>query len=314
MPLSLLIALAVQPPGAEFAPPPPVPVPAPEEIAAAPPAMNPAVRQMLDAAIQGDNEAEINTVAKFARQAAPNSREEIDGLVRAWSERRLQAQQERLETAGLFDLWKGQGDLGGTRTTGTSDTLGISAGVLLTREGDRWRHRLRGRVDYQEADGQSVRDAFLVSYEPRVRIRDGMFVYGLAQYDSDSFLGFDRRLSASSGIGYRVAGPGDFAVDVDAGPTYRATSFTDGSDDGSLGGRGSLAVRWTLTEGVRLTNDAALVVDGRNNTFANTAALDARLIGSLSARLSYNLQYESMPPLGRETTGTISRASLVYDF
>ncbi|NJC33613.1 putative salt-induced outer membrane protein [Sphingomonas jejuensis] len=314
MPFSLLLALAAQPPGADVAPPPPEPLPAPEEIAAASPAMNPVLRQMLDAAIGNNNEAEINTVAKYAREAAPNSREEIDGLVRAWSERRLQAQQERLETAGLFDLWKGQGDLGGTRTTGTSNTLGISAGLVLTREGDRWRHRLRGRVDYQEADGESVRDAFLLSYEPRVRIRDGLFVYGLAQYDSDSFLGFDRRLSASGGVGYRVAGPGALSIDVDAGPTYRATRFTDGSEDGSLGGRGSLGLRWTLAEGIRLTNDAALVVDGRSNSFANTAALDAKLLGSLSARLSYNLQYESMPPLGGKTSGTISRASLVYDF
>ncbi|RZM03817.1 MAG: DUF481 domain-containing protein, partial [Sphingomonas sp.] len=37
-------------------------------------------------------------------------------------------------------------------------------------------------------------------------------------------------------------------------------------------------------------------------------------IGPLSAQFSYNFQYESLPPAGRKTTDTISRASLVYAF
>jgi putative salt-induced outer membrane protein len=40
----------------------------------------------------------------------------------------------------------------------------------------------------------------------------------------------------------------------------------------------------------------------------------AKLLGPLSAQVSYTVQYESMPPEGRVSTDTISRASLVYTF
>jgi putative salt-induced outer membrane protein len=40
----------------------------------------------------------------------------------------------------------------------------------------------------------------------------------------------------------------------------------------------------------------------------------AKLFGPLSAQFSYTLQYESTPPIGRETTDTTSRAALVVVF
>ncbi len=39
-----------------------------------------------------------------------------------------------------------------------------------------------------------------------------------------------------------------------------------------------------------------------------------KLLGPLSARLSYNIQFESRPPVGRVNTDTTGRASLVYAF
>jgi putative salt-induced outer membrane protein len=42
--------------------------------------------------------------------------------------------------------------------------------------------------------------------------------------------------------------------------------------------------------------------------------LRARLFGPFSAQMSYAVNYESAPPVGRKTTDTTSRASLLIDF
>lgn len=101
---------------------------------------------------------------------------------------------------------------------------------------------------------------------------------------------------------------------MEIGPGYRHTAFTDDTVQSSLAGRGSLDFRWRLLPGLSVTQNASAFVQKFNSTVSGTTAVNAKLLGPLSAQLSYYFQYESMPPVGRETTDTISRASLVYSF
>ncbi|MEP3767796.1 MAG: DUF481 domain-containing protein, partial [Marinomonas sp.] len=59
---------------------------------------------------------------------------------------------------------------------------------------------------------------------------------------------------------------------------------------------------------------ASATIASDTNTFVSTTALDAKLLGSLSARLSYTVEHETNPPIGRIKTDTLSRATLVYGF
>ena len=308
---------------AAFAPPPaPAEQAAPQAAAseesekaeAAAPEMPAAVRAMVDAALASGNEGEIATVAKYARRAAPEHAPEIDRMVGEYRAAKARAAREAGLNAGLFDRWSGRGDIGGFRSTGSSDTLGISAGLALQREGIRWNHKIRLRGDYQESNGIKTREALLASYEPSYKVSDRMSVYGLGQYERDPFLGFYSRYSLSSGIGYRAINEGPFLVDLNVGPAFRTTRFVTGDNDNTLAGRGSVAVKWTLSPRLRFSHETNAYLESSNSTVAATSALDAKIVGALSARLSYNVQFESHPPAGRDNLDTLSRASLVYDF
>jgi putative salt-induced outer membrane protein len=276
--------------------------------------IQPAVKAMIDAALAGGNDSEIATVAKFAKRTDPASAADIDLLVDQYRQRKTAESQQALRKAGPLDLWDGQGDIGGSRTTGTSDTVGVTAGLYLHREGVNWAHKIRLRGDYQESNGTVTREALLAAYEPKYKIDDRLFVYGLAQYERDPLLGFSRRFSLSSGVGYRVVNESDVVIDLDAGPAFRTTRFIGTDDEETVAVRGSMGLRWTVAPSIKFTNDAAAYVETSNSTLATTSAVDARIIGALSARLSYNVKYESNPPLGRDKLDTLSRASLVYDF
>jgi putative salt-induced outer membrane protein len=273
-----------------------------------------AIKAMLDAALASGNEADVSTIVRYARLADPASADAVLKIAQTWRTERAAVRDTKLREADIFELWTGRAEIGGFRTTGTSNTIGGSGVVDLQREGLRWRHKFGAQADYQESLGITSRERYLISYEPNVKLDDRAYLYGAAQYESDRFLGYTDRVSASAGAGYSLLKKRGLSLDIELGPAYRYTAATDDDIQSSAAARGSLDFRWQLLPGLSLRQDAAAYVQRSNSTLSGTTALNARLIGPLSAQLTYNVQYESTPPEGRVSTGTTTRAGVVYSF
>lgn len=272
------------------------------------------IRAMLDAAIESGNDGDVSTIVRYARAADPISGDAVLAIAEKWRADRAAAREAVIRQAGFLNLWKGRAELGGFITTGNSETAGGSAILDAQREGLQWRHKFRAQADYQESLGTTTRERYLLAYEPNYKFDDRAYLYGAAQYESDRFLGYDDRLSGSTGVGYSAIKGPRMQLDLELGPAYRLTSYTDDRTESNLGARGSLDFRWNLLSGLSLTQVASAYLQQANSTVSGTTAINAKLLGPLSAQLSYNVQFESMPPVGRENTDTISRASLVYSF
>jgi putative salt-induced outer membrane protein len=272
------------------------------------------VKAMLDAAMASGNETEVATVAKYARAAAPEAAAAITEAVDGWHRDRVAKQQIALREAGLFELWHGRAELGGFLTTGNTHDGGVSATLNLTRETVRWRHKISLAADYQESSNVVSREHYLAAYEPNFKFSPRGYVYGAVQYESDRFLGYNNRYSTSLGAGYSAIKQPSLTLDLELGPAYRDTGFTDGTVESSVAARGSLDFDWKLSHAMSLTQATSAYLEHYNSTVSSTTALNAKLVGPLAAKLSYAVQYESMPPVGRVSTDTTSRASLVYSF
>lgn len=150
------------------------------------------VRAMIDAAIATKNATKVATVLEMARATNPDELETLDAIKAEWdaaqAERATLAAQEKetkIREAGVLQLWSGQGELGGFRSSGNTNSTGVAASLKLKREGIDWSHRLTARADYQRLNGKTSREQFNVAYEPRWQFDEDMFVYGLAQYERD---------------------------------------------------------------------------------------------------------------------------------
>ena len=273
-----------------------------------------AIRSMLDAALDSGNDGDVSVVVKYARLADPASADAVLAIAQKWRNDRAQARQTTIRQASMFDLWSGRAELGGYITTGNTDSKGGSAILDLTREGLQWRHKFRAQADYQENAGVATREHYLASYEPNFKIQDRLYVYGAAQYEADRFLGYFNRYSASAGVGYSAIKSPAIRLDIELGPAFRQTAFTDDTEQSNVAARGTLAFNWKLLPGLSVTQNAAAYVQSSNSTLSGTTSVNAKLIGPLSAALSYNVQFESTPPAGSVSTDTTSRASLVYSF
>jgi putative salt-induced outer membrane protein len=279
------------------------------------------VRAVIDAAIKSDDAAAIGAVVRFTKQSNPEVAGQIDQIYAGWSARMAekkareeQERRERLAAARFFQYWRGEIEIGASRSTGNTENLGIYGAVRFDREGINWRHKIIGRTDVQETSGVTTTERVTASWQPNYKFDDRLYAYGLGQYEHDQFLGYANRYTGGGGLGYRLVAGSKLILDLEGGPVLRQTDFIDEPNETTIAGRASLSMRWKVTPTLQLSQDAAVYVEQGNNNATSTTALDTRLLGALKARFSYNLQYERDTPAGRESLDTLSRATIVYSF
>ena len=279
------------------------------------------VRAMIDAAIASGDADKIATVLELAKETNPDDTAELDAIAadyaaaqQAAAAKEAAAEEEEVRSAGLFENWSGEGQIGAFRSTGNSSNTGLTAGLELKRTGIDWRHKLTALADFQRTNGVTTREQFLFAYEPNYDVSDRMFVYALGQYERDRFQGFSSRISASGGIGYRVIETDNAELSVKAGPAYRKTSFINGGSTSNIAGLASLDFDWNVSDTVKLTQDASAFIQSGNSTYLSTTGLEAALGGNLSARIAYAIEHDTNPPAGAVKTDTLTRFTLIYGF
>lgn len=289
------------------------------------------VRAMIEAAIATGDPAKVATIAEMARTTNPGEIAAIDAMVGAFEAEQAElaaqeAAREKAEirSAGLFENWSGEGQIGAFQSSGNTDSVGATVAIELEREGIDWMHKLRAAADYQRTNGVTSREQFLASYEPRYQIGKGLFAFGLAQYERDRFQGFSGRYSLSGGIGYKLLDTARMDLAVKAGPAYRRTEFVNGGSTTNIAALLGLDFDWQIADRIKLTQDTNAVAEGggealvfisSDNTSINAiTGIEAGISSNLSARLSYAIEYDSNPPAGAVSTDTLTRFTLVYGF
>ncbi len=305
--------------------PPPNEGPAPE------PTLPVSVQQMLDAAVASGNRDQVKTIVDIAKKTNPDFEEQIEAV---WSEfqadqrrlasRRARQHEEVIRKAGLFELWKGRGQIGAYQSSGNNDSIGITASLNLERKGIDWTHKLDASADYRRNNGRTQREQFRLTYEPNYQIDDGFFGYGLAQFERDRLQGYSARYSLSGGVGYKLVNTDEIALSAKLGPAVRYSEFIGGASESRLAALVGLDFDWQLAEKLKFTQDAnavaetggsAVVFIGSSNTSINlVSGFEAGVTNRLTTRLSWTLEYDSDPPPGGVTTDTLSRFTLIYGF
>ncbi|MGB7418894.1 MAG: DUF481 domain-containing protein [Erythrobacter sp.] len=279
------------------------------------------VRAMIDAAIEAGDEDTARAVIDLARTTNPEDGQEIDAILAAYeielaAAAKVAAREEEaaIRRAGLFENWSGSGELGAFNSTGNAENTGLTAALALVREGIDWRHELRGRADYQEANGVTTREQFLAAYEPHYTISESLFAFALAQYERDRFQGFSARYAISGGLGYEVIDNESLSLALQAGPAFRRTEFVDNGSSGRIAGQASLDLDWTIADDITFTQDAGAFLQSDNSTFTAETGLQAAIADDLSVRLSFAVEHDTDPPTSAVKTDTLSRITILYDF
>jgi putative salt-induced outer membrane protein len=287
------------------------------------------VRSMIEAAIASREPQAIETVTRFARETHPGAIAEIDEVLAEWRRQQaavagqrpepeavLAAQQPEQQASGGSQQpdWKGQVEVGGSRSTGRSSYVGAVGAVALEREGPRWDHKTQVRIEVQKGRNVTDVERLIASWQPNYKFGDSLYVYGLGEVESDPAQAYRRRYTASGGLGYTVLSSESAKLDLEGGPAFRYVEESVGAPNSSVAARASFTLRWTVSPTLEIRQASALYVERGNRNANALTSLDAQLIGPLKARLSYDVRYEDRLDLDGSYLDTLSRASLVYSF
>lgn len=298
--------------------PPPMVMLAP---ARAPARLTDSVRALIDAAIASGDETAVKAILRYARQTNPETAPQIDALSAEFDARQAEkaaqaarVRADQLANAAFLDYWKGEIEIGGSRSTGNTRSLGLYGAVNLNREGLDWRFKFNGRAYVQQTNGVTTTERAAIAFQPNYKVDERFYAYGIAQYEHDRFLGYANRYTGGGGIGYGLIARPGMKLDFEGGPAVRFTDYVDSRQATSIAGRASMNFNWQVTPTLNLSQNAAVYLENDSKNAVATTTLDTRLIGALKARLSYNVQYEADAPPGRDPVDTLSRATLVYSF
>lgn len=141
--------------------------------------------------------------------------------------------------------------------------------------------------------------------------------YTRLTWERDEFSGFENRYFAGVGVAFQAIETDATQWTLEGGPGYkideiRETLTTPASTEESVGARAGSKFKHAFNDRVSLTNNTEVVYSQTSTQISNGIALDANLMGNLSARVSLDVRHDTDPLPNFEATDTATKFSLVY--
>ncbi len=291
------------------------------------PAIPDLAQAMLNAAYETGDPGEIAAVAKAVKAVFPD----YEPAIIAQSAERIAAatppegaEEAASETAeadddagGLLSLrkWEGKFSAGASFASGNSDNAAVGVALDAAREAGKFVHNVTAYFDIAESNGVTNQKRWGAAYQLDYKFNERLYAYGRFSYDEDEFSGFDYRLFGGAGVGYFISLNEPFVWKVEGGPGFRYSPIDltrEVEEEFAL--YGASEMDWLIREGVTFEQDFFVTWTSPTTTFQSISALTTDLTDSISTGLSFEYRYETDPPLGRENTDTIARASVIYGF
>lgn len=212
--------------------------------------------------------------------------------------------------------------------TGNTENLTLILRGKLEVDKGAIEHQFDSAARYAESaprgldEREQTQEAFFASYQLDADLSDKLFSFARTRYDYDAFSGFEHRVFAGGGLGYRFAESDTLNWTVSGGPGLRWTQVEEPEplpDDfdrmvTEFSAYGASELAWDINDAVSFEHDGRVTYTDTSTTFESEAALKSKLTESLSARLSYRIQHETEPPVNRQPTDTLLTAGIVLGF
>ncbi len=222
------------------------------------------------------------------------------------------------------ELWQGQAQLGGSSSSGDTDEQGVSAALSFERAfGPKWNHSLNLKFDLARSEGATTRQRFVGQYEVMWKPWTDIFLLNFTELELDKFSGYDYRVVENLAVGTEIFRSANQSLRIEAGPGIRISGVEETLQDGMVVpahtekeflGRVSSTYELKLTDNLTFKDRASAIFGAQSTTLENWAQFSARINSHMQARVSFEVKYDSLAPIGTAAWDTATRATLVYDF
>jgi putative salt-induced outer membrane protein len=213
--------------------------------------------------------------------------------------------------------WSGEGAFSAGFTSGNTDTRDAGVRILAKHKGQLWTQSGEFAADYGDTEGVESKNRLAAAGQLDRIFNEQWNGYARLAWERDEFSGFENRYFAGVGVAFQAIETDATTWTLEGGPGYkvdevRATLTTAASTEESVGGRAGSKFKHTFNDRVSLTNNTEVVSSDTSTQISNGIALDANLMGNLSARVSLDVRHDTDPLPEFEATDTATKFSLVY--
>ena len=96
---------------------------------------------------------------------------------------------------GEQGVWKGEGELGFTSTSGNTDSENLNARLGIAREEGNWKHAADLRAIKNTTDDDTTADSLLFKEKSEYKFGEKSYAFGQLRYEDDEFSGYDLYLN-----------------------------------------------------------------------------------------------------------------------
>lgn len=210
--------------------------------------------------------------------------------------------------------WSGSLGIGYVAVGGNSDSESINVNGELQYELDRWRHVLTASAVGASQDDETTAEAYRAAFTSQYDLTESVFVFGTADYSKNKFSGYDRQISQTAGLGWRVLDSPAHQLDLTIGAGARQSRLRDGSSENEAVGRFGADYSWQISETSSLSQRLDVVSGSANTVLESTTELRASIYGNLAMVLGYNIKRNTSVPDDSRNTDTLTTVSLEYQF
>ncbi len=212
-------------------------------------------------------------------------------------------------------VWKGEGELGFTSTSGNTDSENLNARLGVAREEGKWKHAADLRAIKNTTEDETTADSLVFREKSEYKLGEKSYAFGQLRYEDDEFSGYDYQTSISFGLGSRYIENEQHLLDASIGLGYRSIkdSATGESEEDAII-TGEVIYAYKISETATFTQ-TFFVESGDENTHSESdTGLKTQIAGNLASKIGYLVKHNSDVPPGIDKTDEIISVSLVYSF
>jgi len=210
--------------------------------------------------------------------------------------------------------WKSDLELGFVQTGGNTQTQTLNAKGKVVWDGDEFRTTLEGTA-LSSRDGKVMTsERYTAAIQEDWKMSEVDYLFARVGFSTDRFDGYKRRIRETLGYGRDLIKSDELHWKAELGAGMRQTTLTDNTKKNDAIGRASTAVVWKINDAATFTQDLS-TEGGKEGYVSNSVtALQQKLNGRLSTKLSFSAQHTSKVPAGTKKVNTETAITLVWSY
>lgn len=209
-------------------------------------------------------------------------------------------------------------ELGYFGTTGNSNSNSITAAYSLTYQySPKIKYTLFTDILYASKESATTNERYRINFDTYYYYTQKLYFYIQLDFLRNTFEGYNQQYSIGPGFGYNVYKGEKNSIDCLAGYEFRRNNYTTQPHTNYHYFKAQIKYKLQLTGKNSLDSSLDIVENlekSRDYEMEFTTNLNLSIVNRLGLKLSFELDYDNLPPIGKKKTDTTTKASIVYSF